>query len=186
MTRSLPVYRPELQFSDAALCGDCGGNCCKRLPGSTHPEEWGATDDDKIANLTDALATGTWEIDWWEGDPRTDSLQFDGDIECTNGYFVRPGIVGFDVRTLGLRHAAWGGKPCKFLQPTGCELRHDMRPVECRGLEPMPPEVRKARGCGTDATLNTNKQSNAVAWMPFHHVIFEAERRALEMLRGGK
>lgn len=183
--RALPVYRPELQFSDAALCNECGGNCCKRMPGSTHPAEWGETDDEKIANLADAFASGLWAIDWWEGDPRSDDADFDTDAECVNGYFVRPGIVGHSAHVFGLRHAAWSGV-CRMLQPTGCELRHDMRPIECRGLEPQPVEIRKVRGCGTDATLDTGKRANASAWMDFHHVILAAEARATARGIGGR
>lgn len=134
-------------FDNKKICTDCGGACCKHLPGSAYPEDFG----NDFEQVKAALATGRWAIDWWDGDPRN------GKDELGSANFVRPAIKGYEGR---LYHGAWGGE-CTFLGPDGCELKSKKRPRECRLLEPQEGKgkCKMHQNCG--------KQDAAIAWLPF-------------------
>jgi hypothetical protein len=116
------VQKPE-------TCSTCGGKCCNQNPGITHPNQWGNNKDDRIINIADALSTGKWAVDWWEGD-------IDDDPTITpilnQIYYIRPVIYGYEGE---VKHPSWGGK-CTMLGDKGCELDHDNRPTECQSLIP--------------------------------------------------
>lgn len=136
----------------AAVCRECGGGCCKSMPGIAAPEDFGAPDLDVMRErISAALATGRWAIDWWEGDPT------DGDLDCVE--YIRPAVMMHEGR---LRHPSWGGR-CTFLGPSGCTLQHDDRPHNCRALVPNP--EFKTESCVMPPGLQ--KQDYAIAWMPY-------------------
>lgn len=95
-----------------AICGRCGGHCCRQMPGAAVPADF----DHDVGRVIRALASGLWAIDWWEAE--------------RPGYYLRPAIFG---RQGELFHRSWGGS-CVFLGPRGCRLRR--RPAQCRNLEP--------------------------------------------------
>jgi Fe-S-cluster containining protein len=129
---------------DAARCAACGGACCKSLPGAAFPEDFPTAE-----SVQEALATGRWALDWWEGDPR------EGHDELTEAYFLRPATKGKEGV---VRDPSWGGE-CTFLTPKGCELPAERRPRECRMLTPRP----KGVDCMGDGTAG--KRAAAVAWL---------------------
>jgi Fe-S-cluster containining protein len=137
------------------VCGPCGGKCCKRMPGSALPSDFG---HDVGTALLDALLSKRWAIDWWEGDPRG------GKNELDVAYFLRPATKG---REGCLHDASWGGE-CTFLTQTGCSLTFERRPSECRGL--VPNEVAPGN-CTSDPA--TTKQQVAIAWIPYDALIRE-------------
>jgi Fe-S-cluster containining protein len=151
--RPLPVLGAPT--TDAARCSDCGGKCCKSYPGIAVPEDFGAPDRDLMqTKLRAALSSGRWAIDWWEGDPRPD---------CDALYqaeFVRPANKGHEG---DLFHPSWGG-PCTFLRKDGCELAHDDRPRNCRGVVPRHPESCTEKH--EDGTL-VSKEDFVIAWIPY-------------------
>lgn len=119
--RQLPTY------VDAATCTACGGACCKRAPGITSPEDWGAPHRLVMRmRLVEAFRSKNYAIDWWEKD-----------LRLPKTLFVRPATTY--GRTLGnpLRHPSSSGT-CVLLTEKGCSLEHDARPFECRELEPNP------------------------------------------------
>ena len=141
------------------VCGSCGGKCCKRMPGSALPSDFGAGDNGDVGSaLLDALLSKRWAIDWWEGDPR------DSKDELHVAYFLRPATKGREGR---LHDASWGGE-CTFLTQTGCSLTFERRPSECRGL--VPNEVAPGN-CTSDPA--TTKQQVAIAWIPYDSLIRE-------------
>lgn len=103
-----------VNMEDLTKCAECGGDCCKRMPGCC----------DVSDNWESMLLSGKYCIDWWEGDV------FDGDRDCS--YFIRPCTSGDEGKLLD---PSWGGR-CTFLTSTGCSLEHDQRPKECRDLDP--------------------------------------------------
>lgn len=152
MEKHLPVLQ---SYVNADLCGPCGGNCCKGMPGTTLPSDFGDSPEMILAALTERLATGRWAIDWWEGNPTTDGEYADID----RAYYIRPAIKGIDR----LYHPAYGGA-CTFHGPNGCEI-FEARPSGCKGLEPGPD--------GTCEVRHSSKQDSAIAWLPYHDLIMQ-------------
>jgi len=127
------------------------------MPGSTHPDDWGTTEEEITARLVDAFRSGFWAIDWWEGDPRE---EVEEEEAVGRGLFVRPAIAGCAF----IHHPAWGGK-CTFLRENSCALAPGARPFQCRMLEPRDGHERCVEHDGA------GKQELAVAWIPFHAAI---------------
>lgn len=145
-------------YENKTICGECGGECCKHLPGACYPEDFGVPLDE--SRLAYALASGRYAIDWWEGDPRPDSHDLDDERDRT--YFVRPATKGRE----GTRFdGSWGGE-CTFLGSEGCDLPEDARPLECKSLEP--------RIDGKCVMHNSRgKQEAAILWLEFEHLLDE-------------
>ncbi len=139
-------------FINTDMCIECGGTCCKTIPGACFPSDFDLPGN--YTKLDAALQSGKFCIDWWEGDPRPDL------DEHVYGYFVRPATKGME----GKRHdASWGGV-CTFLSDTGCVLAENDRPLNCQYLEP---------NIGGDCIChdNKNKQNAAIAWLPYCDVL---------------
>lgn len=134
----------SLGYENLAICAECGGKCCKRMPGIVLPDDIGEPLKEKVMTL---LLTGKYAIDWWDGDPR------DGDDEYSQAYYIRPKTKGHEKKLL---HPAWGGE-CVFLTDTGCELPFEQRPAECRMLEPVESGECKHHGA--------TKQEFATIWL---------------------
>ena len=138
-------------FQNIEICKECGGKCCKRLPGSTLPEDFG---EPMLENIRKAIDSGKWAVDWWDGDPTGKT-----DLRCA--YFIRPKTKEFS----GVYDPSCGGE-CIFLTESGCQLQKDERPTECRLLEPKKDGYCKQHGGG--------KRGAAVAWIPFQDLIHMA------------
>lgn len=137
-------------FDNKKICSECGGNCCKSMPGSCYPSDFGLPGN--FDKLNKALESGRYCIDWWDGDPREDEIEFE-DYEC---YYVRPATKD----KIGIRHdPSWGGE-CNFLKENGCELESEGRPLNCQKLEPVE---------GGKCVLHDNvcKQDAVIAWLPY-------------------
>lgn len=157
--RSLPVLVDR--FEDASKCGPCGGKCCRLMPGIAVPEDFGAPDRDTMrSRLRAAFETKRWAIDWWEGDPREGSNALD------SAEFVRPATRGKEGT---LFDPSWGGT-CTFLGPKGCELAHDDRPRNCRGLVPNHPN-----SCAEEHSdgERVEKVDYVLAWIPYLGLLLE-------------
>lgn len=154
-TRKLHMYiKPS-------LCTPCGGKCCKWMPGTYAPEEFGAPHRVPMRfALAKALAEGRVTIDWYERSPSEHRPML---------LYVRPAMKGYEG---DLRHPAWGGTPCTFLTDTGCELPHDSRPYQCRAMEPLP-DGCKSHGGG--------KWEGALPWKEYQDTILLAEKMAKQL-----
>ena len=80
------------------------------------------------------VETGKYSWDWWDGDPRYESLLYDDipDDAISRAYYLRPATkdaVGKEF------DGSWGGV-CVFLSADGCTLPADKRPRGCLSLEP--------------------------------------------------
>lgn len=135
MTVRLPII-------DAARCSSCGGECCKRMPGSATPADF-----PDLVVLEEAIRGGRWTLDCWDGD-----VEPGGDLHRV--LYPRPAIKGY---THNAMHAAWGG-PCTFHGPNGCALEYAARPEQCRELVPGSEEA----GCHSELT----KEAVALMWRP--------------------
>lgn len=159
--KALPIL--EKPFVDATICGPCGGECCRYYPGIASPEDFGAPDVDVMrSRLNEALTSGRWAVDWWEGDPRPyDERGDDGaDDYRSSSEFIRPAMKGHEGQ---LSHAGWSG-PCTFFtEGKGCALEHDARPRNCRGLIPM-----VGASC---AEKDVSKVDYVRAWEPYLDLI---------------
>lgn len=167
--RKLPVFvLPEV----CGPCGAAGHSCCVRLPGLASPDDFGAPDVGAMLDLIlSALRSGRWSLDWWEGEAWNERQELQADV-----FIVAPALRGEEGELLypeTLNDApAWYGPtphPCTFLRDDGCELDHDARPLECRALEPSPPECKPHAGA---------RRERAIEWWPYQGVI----ARAREML----
>lgn len=141
-------------YLNAELCRECGGACCKFLPGECSPEDFG---NPLLENLIKAFESGKWAIDWWEGDPRNNKDKLD------RAYYIRPRIKGVNK----LFDPSWGGE-CMFLGEKECRLKPEKRPISCRLLEPQP------KGISCIHHNGTGKRGAAIAWLPFTDIILEA------------
>lgn len=134
------------------VCGPCGGACCKQMPGTAFPSDFGRTRAAVLAKVEERLRSGLWCIDWWEGAIERGAP--------APGYFLRPSTV--DEKTRGLvMNGSWGGT-CSNLGPEGCQI-FDERPAGCRGLEPH--VTKKGPAC---RVKYGDKKSAVMAWLPFH------------------
>ena len=160
-------------FDKPDICGECGGKCCKRYPGCTFPIDFGLKDgvEPDFTKLTEALNSGRWCIDWWEGDTSLKQEQTPAPLD--RAYFVRPSLVGSEGE---IRQGLWGGKPCTFLSDTGCTLEADSRPLMCKMLEPIP-KRRASDVSGRHCKLHgdTGKQDACIAWIPYWNFLDKYE-----------
>src|SRR5688572_3980526 len=113
-----------------AACAACGGKCCQRMPGSCYPFDMGETPEQIEKSLREALASGKYAVDWWDGDPR------DGFGWETPGYmdrclYVRPATMMAGDRVYD---ASWGGMCVFFEIGKGCSLSFEKRPFGCKDL----------------------------------------------------
>lgn len=150
MSKLLPVYvAPD-------LCGPCGGKCCKRAPGITSPDDWGAPDRAVMATRIEvALRSDKWAIDWWEETS-----------ELVETEYVRPAIAGMEGWH---RHGSYGGR-CTMLGVNGCGLVHDARPLGCRAVIPTQGPLPHERHCGIDEAVGENQQQIA-RWTEYQDVL---------------
>lgn len=82
------------------ICALCGGACCRHMPGAAFPTDFGSPFNPR--KLDEAIGSGYWAIDWWEGDPR---IKKD---ELGRAYFVRARVKGKPIID-----PSWGGE-CVF------------------------------------------------------------------------
>jgi hypothetical protein len=165
-------------FVNKRLCTKCGGRCCQTLPGSTSPEDWGAPDHlVMVTRISEALASGLYAIDWWEGDPRGLDWGDQSHLPCAE--YIRPATVGVNK----MRDPSRGGTCVFWSQDRGCELKHDARPLGCRNLEPK--SVGGEPGSDCDSRIadgfTSEKHENAVRWIPYRGVIKRAEKLAIAL-----
>jgi len=120
-------------------------------------------------SLSEALRSGKYSIDWWEGDPR----KHGGGLSKI--YFVRPATKN----SRELFDLTWGGE-CVLLTPSGCSLAPDERPSGCRLLEP-----KRNGECYSHlgGLLDDDKRIAAVRWRKYQDMILMA---ANELHRLGK
>lgn len=144
-------------YLNIKVCKECGGACCKKLPGATYPEDF---EGPLLESLVVAFKSGNWAIDWWEGNPT-----YTGRRKIDRAYYVRPRTKN----STKLFDPSWSGR-CIFLDGRGCKLSPEKRPKSCRMLEPKPG--------GEDCIHhnNTGKKGAAIAWLPFTTVILGAAK----------
>lgn len=194
MTATMPKLElptvPRNETPD--VCGPCGGECCKQLPGLYHPAQFGAD----LAGVYELLKSGRAAIDNWDGGEvyytDDDGQRVTVDLEHSPAYYLRPavkphwqkqpsGIASWLFAAAagsgGVFDQTWGGE-CVNLTDSGCSLSWDDRPVNCRGL------VAKdgGRNCKTPAEFD--KPALVVAWQPFALALGEIGRRVKRELDG--
>jgi len=119
-------------FKPNQYCEECKGHCCKAYPGACLPEDisrlFPSSSLDK--SVKQALDSGNFAVDWYEA---ADPI-----------YYVRPAIVGDDRKF----SPSWGGQ-CVLLTDTGCSLSFDLRPNDCKCVQPS-----KDHRCATSINGN--------------------------------
>jgi len=143
-------------YLNVEVCKECGGACCKKMPGAAYPEDFGGP---LLENLVEAFESGNWAIDWWEGDPRGNK------DELEKAYYIRPRTKN----STRLFDPSFGGE-CIFLNKRGCKLLPGGRPKSCRMLEP---------NLGGKDCIHHNgagKRKATIAWLPFTMVVLKAAK----------
>ena len=141
-------------YLNVSVCRECGGTCCKHMPGIAHPVDFKAPLE---KSLIKAFQSGYWAIDWYEGDPRK------GKYTLSKVYFIRPKVKGVEE----LFDPTWGGE-CIFLAYNGCTLNPLERPRGCRLLEPV---------SVNECTLHGGDKAACVRpWIPYRKIILRAAR----------
>jgi len=148
-------------FLNVELCAKCGGRCCKKMSGEAIPDDFGDEENLHTAVLQ-ALESGNWVIDWWEGDPR--GLDSDNPEYVSPGYYLRPRVK---TDCAGNFCLSWGGE-CIFLGKDGCVLAPEDRPVSCRLLEPKQDDCIMHDGGG--------RRAAALAWLPYWEMLYNMPR----------
>lgn len=147
-------------------CAECGGKCCKNLPGIYSPEDlFGDKKDITKEDIMKVLDQGGISIDRWEADKESNYKDM---------YFLRPQI---DYRESGdqlrvVDYALFPLDSCIHLTDKGCDLEHDKRPFGCRNLVPVQDE-----GYCTDIWANVEQELNrlryAGLWNPYNDILEE-------------
>lgn len=171
----LPVVA---QNETPALCGPCGGECCKHMPGAYHPAQFGPD----LTGVYELLKAGRASIDWWEGDVvqfRDETGKRLPSVAIPNrGYFLRPAIktgrrAGPPLFAFmappdgdgGVFDPTYGGE-CVNLGPTGCSLPFAERPINCQALVANP-DRNPDKDVHCLVTPELNKPGLVVAWNPY-------------------
>jgi len=139
------------------------------MPGTVFPEDCG---EDIEAGLRAMLASGEYMLDYWEGEFEHHS----GDPTLVmpadkTAYYLRPRVDN-EVDNAWPVHGTWGGK-CIFHMDTGCRLKFEARPLNCRMLKPR---ERRGAECTIDGVP---KEDCIAAWIPHNDLI----ERVLNELR---
>ncbi len=137
-------------YLDKKTCAECGGKCCKMIPGCCSPSDFQMQNNAK--SLKEAIESGKYCLDWYEGDPRKNKDLLD------KAFVVRPATKGMEGV---LRDPSWGGE-CTFLANEGCVLEPNNRPLGCRMLEPGKDE------CITHAG---SKRESAIMWLEHTEIL---------------
>jgi len=135
------------------ICVQCGGKCCKQMPGIYCPDDLQPITAAKIARM---IAKGVACVDSWEGEIRPGAPE--------NALFLR----GRTTTDRGPYTASWGGR-CAQLTPTGCAMKRKDRPRVCRELQPG---ATLDDDCFVPERLS--KENCVVAWLPFQDALAEA------------
>jgi hypothetical protein len=145
---------------DPEICADCGGYCCKIMPGCSRPQEFGSTPQEIKENVEKALRSQKYAIDWYE---RGEDDEVGDDVEM---YYLRPATMMHAGRIFD---PSFGGI-CIFFEATGCMLPFDDRPYDCQNLKP-----EKGKGtCGYEKDDDQNaKYMAALAWKPYWDMLQE-------------
>lgn len=146
-------------FTPSNACVGCGA-CCRMLPGQFLPSDLGETVGERKAKARELLLSGSYSIDWWEGD-----VDPAGDLSRV--VHLRPATMtgrGF------IFEASWGGT-CVMLGDNGCTLPRDQMPFVCKALEPT-----ADRSCHN----GMSKEDVARAWRGDHDWLEELGRHLLE------
>lgn len=175
MSIALPILQPS-GAPQPAICGPCGGECCKRAPGISHPDDWNPSNPTEMfALLVDALQTN-WVADGWDGWCQEREIfgpadtEFDPPRAGTDDWlwyhtdYVRP--RGANDRSITSR--SWGAGQCVFLTDSGCGLSYADRPTQCRELIPA-----EDRDCKL-SDPNLGKRGLAQAWAPYQLLLNSA------------
>lgn len=160
---ALPVIYRQDGKRDAKRCRECGGTCCKQVPGITWPSDF--FPHEQLQEILESyLRTGYWSVDWWEGDPRDENAVPIGErLSCV--YYLRPATVFGKGK---LRDPSWGGQCVFWTQEHGCGLMYQNRPHECRHLNPA--------SCTHDNPEESgiSKQQTCIEWIPYQAQIIAA------------
>jgi len=156
---------------EEAICKHCASRkgektCCEYIPGECLPTDFmGTRGKLDTKKMTDALKSGRYQIDWWEGSPPGFSGMF-------YGPYIRPSIKGTEGR---LANPARGGSsPCTFLSTNGCELPFKDRPFICRAVEAKEDECELHAGSGH------SKRVAARSWAMYHDELIAVEEEVEE------
>lgn len=141
----------KISLINAKICTECGGDCCKSMPGIMHPDDVGIVTKENILKL---LKTGNYNIDWWE-----DNVPI---------YYLRPATTLSIGR---IRDPSWGGQ-CVFLTNKGCSFSEHKRPKGCLNLVPNP--QYKEKGC-KDVDGHT-KYHHSRWWLDYQHIFVDIIR----------
>lgn len=180
-TVSLPVVHdlPVIEKNETPIiCGACRKSCCKAMPGSYHPKQFGPN----LEGVAELLRAGLASIDWWDGQ---DLYWHDaaGKREYTvlehRGLFLRPAIkpgrrkgeplflfCGTPDGDGGVFDPTYGGECVRLVDGKGCSLEFRDRPVNCQGLVANPDPNGH---CLTSA--EHSKAGMILAWQPFSEAL---------------
>lgn len=163
----LKVLQDEHVHPD--VCGPCGGECCKRFPGASFPHDWGKTPEKIQSSLLDALMTGQWCLDIWDGDPKSRWAKATDDHGPGDGrsrsYYVRPAVKGREGHVYDF-HSFF--EPCTFHTEKGCSI-FEKRPTGCRAVIPDP---TGKKNCGPVKSFGT-KLDAVLAWYDYQELLEE-------------
>jgi Fe-S-cluster containining protein len=136
------ISLPILNNSDATTCTECGGQCCKRCPGTYAPQQ--ILDILKEYKATGVLRKGLTirNVD----DPRNKSR----DLRV-----IRP-AKRYEITD------DWMQYECVNLTNTGCSLKFEERPIECQSLVP-----RETPESSCHATDGYDTDDVARMWIKF-------------------
>jgi|GEM_PF-1110103 len=128
----MTTNRSPKSNEDAALCGACGGDCCRTRPGIEAPERFlaAANPAEELARL---LASGLWVLDTHYGVPYDPAK---GETGAPDRIILYPRPATRREHAAGSLQAVPGAGECVLLGDHGCTLPFTERPRACQALEP--------------------------------------------------
>lgn len=135
------------KIENPAQCKKCGGECCKTMGCHFAPSDF---KEITVEYLSEKIDEGHISIDWWEGDPRSETNEWElipedqivhrvpylrmrnliPDFMHPNSDFTSVPLVLAPIVDPSL------GGICSMLTPTGCRLKYEERPRGGRMLVP--------------------------------------------------
>lgn len=168
MTTTASASIPQVTIPDnrnGGICSRCTMVCCVSMPGIVWPMDLAGDASNLTAAIVEKLRTGSYSIDWWEGDVKPRG-------RLSRVMYLRPATVGKEWR---IEDPSWGGQ-CTFLGPDGCGLAWDERPTGCKALVPVDPSGLNCGDTTIDGINYTAKDAAVLAWRPYQSQIHAAIR----------
>lgn len=138
------------------MCRLCGGRCCQREAGAYSPDDFPQVITKVFVN--NLLRSNVATIDWWQEDTR-------------RIFYLRPRHVK-ENNYIADKDNSNNKGPCKYWNSeTGCILSNELKPMQCRLLEPNYFHETQLELCTVPPEYNADKKGMAFKWIAYQNIL---------------